>query len=136
MTVGILIIAHDNVGQALLDTAVHMLGICPLRTEVLGVDRDCDPDRLRQQSVASAGRLDTGEGVLVLTDMYGSTPSNIACGLAWPGRVEVIAGINLSMLVRILNYPALNLAELTAKAVSGGHEGIMLCTAPQHRSCA
>ena len=68
--------------------------------------------------------------MLVLTDMYGSTPSNIAVGLQREGRVDVVAGVNLPMLVRVLNYPFLDLATLAAKALSGGRDGIMPCKRP------
>ena len=74
--------------------------------------------------------LDQGQGVLVLTDMYGSTPSNIACKLS-NGQVRVVAGINLPMLVRVMNYPALNLPQLADKALTGGHEGVISCQQPR-----
>ena len=70
--------------------------------------------------------LDTGDGVLVLTDVCGATPSNIACRLVSLGRVMVVSGLNLPMLMRILNYPNLSLEELAERAVSGGRQGIML----------
>jgi PTS system ascorbate-specific IIA component len=72
-------------------------------------------------------QLDQGQGVLVFTDMYGSTPSNIAYSLAQRGRVNVISGINLPMLIRALNYQIMDLDMLTEKAVSGGKEGIICC---------
>lgn len=131
MTVGVLVITHEEVGKALLDAAVNMLGLCPLATETLTVQRDVDPETLVQRARVALAGLDTGDGVLVLTDMYGSTPSNIACRLFENGQVEVVSGINLSMLVRVLNYPSLSLHELTEKALSGGHEGIMACMAPE-----
>jgi PTS system ascorbate-specific IIA component len=67
--------------------------------------------------------------VLLLTDAYGSTPSNIATCLAGeqPARVEVVAGINLPMLVRIFNYPQLALSAMAQNAVEGGRRGIVIC---------
>ena len=68
--------------------------------------------------------LDQGQGVLVMTDIYGATPSNIASRLLVPGRVEGIAGVNLPMLIRALTYRAEPLETVVAKAVSGGTEGV------------
>ena len=72
-------------------------------------------------------QLDQGDGVLILTDMYGSTPGNIACALGQNNRVAVVAGLNLPMLVRVLNYPQLDLHTLAEKAESGGRIGIVPC---------
>ncbi len=127
MSIGLLIITHNQVGHTLLQTAVNMMGVCPLSTEALAVTTDCDPDELRTTTQRLIAQLDQGDGVLVLTDMYGSTPSNIAYDLLDEGRINVVAGINLPMLVRILNYAPLDLKELTNKAISGGKDGIVCC---------
>lgn len=128
MSVGLLIITHGHIGEQLLETAKSMLGICPLQTAHLVVSGACDPDRLLEQAQRWCAELDGGDGVLVLTDMYGSTPSNIANRLlVGQANVRVIAGINLPMLVRVLNYPSLDLHELVTKALTGGHDGILLC---------
>jgi len=63
----------------------------------------------------------------VLTDLYGSTPYNIAAVLCQRDAVCILSGVNLPMLVRVLNYPGLALAELTEKALSGGHDGVFIC---------
>lgn len=124
MRVGLLIVTHGDIGQALLETATGMLGLCPLRTQALGVRQDCEPQEILAQAHRLISDLDEGSGVLVLTDMYGSTPSNIA-GALRDTNVSVIAGLNLPMLVRVLNYPQLGLAELAEKALSGGHDGVL-----------
>ena len=128
MTVGLLIVTHDRIGETLLRTAKRMFGDLPLPVEVLSVTVDVNPESLSQTASGLVERLNDGDGVLVLTDMYGSTPSNIAFGLMQPGRVQVISGINLPMLIRTLNYANLDLPSLTVKAVSGGKEGIFCCT--------
>lgn len=131
MTIGLLIITHNNIGADLVSTATAMLGVCPLSTEVLPVSQSCsDPEVMLKKARVLVESLDCGYGVLVLTDIFGSTPSNIARGLCIPGRVEVVAGLNLPMLVRVLNYPRLSLAELADKALSGGRDGILSCTTP------
>ena len=102
-------------------------GVCPIPFEIIPVTTGSNPDQLLQLAKSRLESLDQGRGVIVLTDIYGSTPSNIATRLCGHnGRVVVIAGINLPMLVRLLNYPNLNLTQLADKALSGGQEGILL----------
>jgi PTS system mannose-specific IIA component len=125
--VGLLIVTHDQIGTALLETATQMIGMCSLMVEVLPVTADCDPDAMVEQGRAMVSKLDTGDGVLILTDMYGSTPSNIAARLADNHQVLVVSGINLPMVVRVMNYPRLAVAELAVKAESGGRDGIFYC---------
>ena len=125
--VGLLIITHDHVGTALYETAAQMLGMCPLMAEVLPVMTDCDPDVMVKRGRDLVSILNQGDGVLILTDMYGSTPSNIAARLAVDHKVLVVSGINLPMLVRIMNYPTLSVTELALKAESGGRVGIFSC---------
>lgn len=124
MTIGLLIITHNHIGQALLETATGMLGTCPLECATLSLAPDADRDVLLRQARSRANELDKGGGVLVLTDMYGSTPSNIAAGLGKSADIVVVAGINLPMLIRVMNYPQLDLEQLADKAVSGGGDGI------------
>ncbi|MGC1953949.1 MAG: PTS fructose transporter subunit IIA [Gammaproteobacteria bacterium] len=132
MSVGLLIITHERIASVMADTAMAMLGRCPLPLAVLPVASDCDPDQLRKDAQAQVEMLDQGDGVLVLTDMYGSTPSNVAGSLIQIDRVQVVSGINLPMLVRVMNYPQLDLARLAEKAVSGGREGVFICPGQEH----
>lgn len=127
MNTGLLLITHDQIGNAMIESATNMLGMCPMSLEVVSVTTGCRPDELAEQVLAAIDRLDQGGGVLVLTDMYGSTPSNIANRLVGLERVQVVAGLNLPMLIRVLNYPRLELAELAHKAISGGRDGIFVC---------
>jgi PTS system ascorbate-specific IIA component len=133
MPVGLLIITHDHLGDVLLRTARSMLGLCPLQTAQLAVSQRCDPDEMLAEAEALMLEVDQGDGVLVLTDMFGSTPSNIAVRVADRSDAVVIAGVNLPMLVRVLNYAGLSLQELAAKALSGGHDGIVLQGDPGER---
>ena len=123
--VGILIVAHGAFGEALIHCASHVLGKRPLRVRQVGVTVHDDPDAMLPQAQELVRQLDEGEGVLVLTDMLGATPSNIAARLAEPGRVEIVAGVNLPMLIRALTYRTQPLATVAAKAVSGGCEGVV-----------
>ncbi len=127
MTTGLLIITHDTIGSALVDTASVMLEMCPMALEILSVSPGCKPEDLHDKALAALRRLEDGAGVLVLTDMYGSTPSNVANRLVAEGNVIVVAGLNLPMLIRVFNYPGLTLEELAEKAVSGGQNGVFSC---------
>ncbi len=69
--------------------------------------------------------VDTGRGVLILTDIYGATPSNLALKLLEPGRIEGIAGVNLPMLLRALAYRDKDMETLVTRAVAGGRDGVL-----------
>ncbi len=128
MSVGLLILTHDSIGQTLYDTAIAVIGSASLPTRILVASMDCDTDEILEQVRVALQKLNTGDGVLILTDMYGATPSNIASELLNPERV-LVSGINLPMLVRVMNYPDLSLNDLAEKAISGGHDGILALTA-------
>jgi PTS system ascorbate-specific IIA component len=127
MSVGLLLITHNRIGVELLETATRMLGCCPLAALAIAVQEQDDPDQLRQRILDSAEHLDDGGGVLVLTDLYGATPTNITDALRGRSRVRVLCGVNLPMLVRVLNYNQLELAPLAEKALSGGRDGVLGC---------
>ena len=126
MSVGLLLITHEELGQQLLNTAATILGHTPLRVEAIGVTGDCDPEQITGEAARLCSKLDQGDGVLVLTDLFGSTPSNIAVRLLEQHRVLVLAGVNVPMLVRIFNYPSLSLEELGSKANNGARDGVIL----------
>jgi PTS system mannose-specific IIA component len=126
MSVGILIITHTDVGDALLKTAIKLVGSCPIKTETVNIPYDCNIEELRDKANNSLNALGSCDGVLVLTDIYGSTPSNIAKQLDSTTRKHIISGINLPMLVRIFNYPELELDELADKAISASRDGVTL----------
>lgn len=126
MSVGLLIITHNGIGPALLGTATFMLEGCPLTARLLTASRDCNPEELIEDAEEEIATLDQGDGVLILTDLYGSTPSNVAGKLSSRSKVRTVTGVNLSMLMRVLNYPQLDLEQLAEKAVGGGKDGIVL----------
>lgn len=127
MSVAVLLVTHNRIGAELLDTATRMLGRCPLPAAALAVTEQDDPARLLVEASRAVSDIDQGDGVLVLTDLFGSTPANVANALKACGRVRVLAGVNLPMLVRALNYPALDLPALADKALSGGRDGVLPC---------
>lgn len=126
--VGILIIAHGTLGDSLVHCAQHVFSGQQLPLRQMGVTIHDDPVALLPRARELVRELDDGDGVLVLTDMYGATPSNIACHLFEPGKVEGVSGVNMPMLVRALTYCNSSLATVVEKALSGGCEGIIHIT--------
>jgi PTS system ascorbate-specific IIA component len=126
--IGILIVAHGAFGEALIHSASHTLGKRPLRVRQVGITVHDDPEAMLPQARDLVAQLDEGDGVLVLTDIYGATPGNIALQLLEPGRVEGISGVNLPMLIRALTYRDQGLATAVEKALSGGAEGVVHMT--------
>ena len=123
--VGILIVSHGAFGESLIHSASHVLGKRPLYLRQLGVTVHDDPKAILPVAEDLIRFLDQGQGVLVFTDMFGATPSNIAAKLLKPGRVEGVAGVNLPMLIRALTYRDEPLGAVLEKALSGATEGIL-----------
>ncbi len=123
--IGILLVSHGAFGESLIHCASHVLGKRPLYVRQLGVTVHDDPEEILPTAEDLIRFLDQGQGVLVMTDIYGATPSNIASRLLKPGRVEGVAGVNLPMLIRALTYRDEPLEAVVAKALSGGSEGVM-----------
>jgi len=123
--IGILIIAHGTLAESLIHCASHVLGKRPMRVRQLGVTIHDDPQAILPQAQDLVEHLDDGNGVLLLTDIYGATPCNLASKLLQPGRVEGLAGVNLPMLIRALTYREKSLDEMIQKAMSGGCEGVV-----------
>jgi mannose PTS system EIIA component len=121
---GILIIAHAPFATALKDCVAHIYGGVPARIGVIDVLPDCDPVQMIALAETEIERLREENGALVLTDMYGATPANIACRLAGLQGVRVLAGVNLPMIVRAVCYRSLPLDELVDKALAGATNGV------------
>ena len=129
--IGILIVSHGAFGESLIHSASHVLGKRPLMLRQLGVTVHDDPEAVAPLAADLVRYLDQGGGVLVLTDIYGATPSNIAARLLVPGRVEGLAGVNLPMLIRALTYrEESRLEELVEKSLSGATEGVLRMRPP------
>ncbi len=125
MGVGVLLVTHEAMGAALVGAARHVLGRLPLPVDVVEVAASADPDNTLRDAAAHARSLDEGAGVLVLTDLYGATPCNVAQRLPSLGiTTHCVSGLNLPMLLRVLNYPEQSLDELAQTAASGGRGGI------------
>lgn len=123
--IGLLLITHTTYGESLIQCACHVLNRRPPQIAQLGVVSQDDPLDVLPLARQLLSLVDSGEGVLVLTDVFGATPANIAIKLLEPGRVEGVAGVNLPMLLRALTYREKDMETLVAKAVSGGRDGVL-----------
>jgi len=127
MTVGILLLTHEEMGNALIATAHHILGRMPALVEAHAIPPGSDADAALRDTLEHARRLDSGDGVLVMIDVYGATPSNVAAKLPDAGiAVRRVSGLNLPMLLRVLNYAEQPLGELVQTAEQGGRAGIRI----------
>lgn len=125
--IGILIVAHGTLGESLIQCTTHVLGERPPLLAALDVTAQTQPTML-DEGRSLIAELNQGEGVLLLSDVYGATPCNTMCRLLNPGQVEGIAGVNLPMLMRAITYRSESLHELIIKAVAGGQEGVLYIT--------
>lgn len=124
MKVGLLIITHDGIGNAVLKSAQSAYGGCPMPCQAMVTERAADPDRVFAAARQHVEELEHGDGVLVLTDLFGATPCNIATRLLSLPNVGLVAGLNLGMLMKVFNYAALPLDQIIEKAVSGGLDSV------------
>ena len=123
--IGILLITHGTFGESLIQNVCHVLNKRPPLIGQLGVAAQDDLLDVLPMAKLLLREVDQGEGVLILTDVFGATPSNLGLKLISPGRVEGIAGVNLPMLLRALTYRDRGMSTLLQKAVSGGHDGVI-----------
>ncbi|MCL2657678.1 MAG: PTS fructose transporter subunit IIA [Betaproteobacteria bacterium] len=124
--IGIFLITHGTLGESLIQCACHVLHRRPRQITQLGISAADDPLDILPIARQLVATVDSGDGVLILTDIFGATPSNIALELIRPDTLEAVAGVNLPMLLRTLTYRDKNdLQTLVTKAVSGGCDGVL-----------
>ncbi len=123
--IGILLITHGSFGEALVQNACHVLNKRPGQLHQLGVAAQDDPLDLLPLARRMLDLVDDGQGALVLTDVFGATPSNLAAKLLEPGRVEGLAGVNLPMLLRALTYRDKGMEILLQRTRDGGRDGVI-----------
>jgi len=123
--IGLFLITHTSYGESLIQCACHVLNRRPPQIVQLGIAAQDDPLDVLPLAQNLLKLVDSGEGVLVMTDIYGATPANIAMKLLEPGKVEGIAGVNLPMLLRALTYRDKDMETLLTRATSGGRDGIL-----------
>jgi PTS system ascorbate-specific IIA component len=123
--IGILLITHGELGKSLIECASHVLGSKPVSLESLSIENDCEHENMFKQISERIDLLDQGDGVLILTDIFGATPCNIITKIIKPEKVNAIAGVNLSMLIRSISYRHEPFDVLIAKAIQGAQDGII-----------
>jgi len=123
--IGVLIVTHGEIGTALLASAAQILGAPAQQVATLSVWRHDDPDDLVLRAQELLEGIDDGDGVLVLTDIFGATPGNVVSRLLQNGRVEGVSGVSLPMLLRVLTRREGSLADAVRRALSGAAEGVV-----------
>lgn len=125
--VGILIITHNRIGDEMLETAESMLGKPLPRAQSISIPSNMTPDMLgtyADQIRLTIEQLDQGQGVLIMTDMIGATPNNLAHYFSAEKNVKIISGLNLPMLIRVINYSDQPLELLAKIGIVGANKGI------------
>ena len=133
--IGILIVAHAPLASALRDCALHVFPECAEGVQALDIAPNASPEESLVLAKAAMAQLNTTE-VLLLSDVFGATPSNVAQKLNDGVATRLLAGVNLPMLLRSVCYRHETLDALAARAQAGGAQGIMPvgCTAPQNQT--
>ena len=128
--IGILLVTHGSFGESLVQNVCHVLNKRPPLIAQLGVAAQDDPLDILPLARLLLREVDGGEGVLVMTDVFGATPANLALKLLEPGRFEGVSGLSLPMLLRALTYRERGMETMLQKAISGAHDGVVKLPAP------
>ena len=123
--IGLFLITHGSYGESLIQCACHVLNTRPPQIAQLGVSAQDDPLDALPLAERMLTLVDSGKGVLIMTDIFGATPANIAMKMLKPGKIEGIAGVNLPMLLRALTYRDKGMEMLVTKAIAGGRDGVI-----------
>ena len=127
--IGVLVVTHCRLGDALIEAAEFILGQRPEAMEAITIDLNENADKLRNKIVDGIKQLKSDEGVLILTDMFGGTPSNLSYSFLEEGRIEVISGVNLPILIRAASARKTQaLPELAANIEAFGKKSISLAS--------
>lgn len=127
--IGIVIVTHCQLGEALIDAAEFVIGTRPEAIVPVSIDLNKNADKLRQKIAEGIKKVNQKEGVLILTDMFGGTPSNLSYSFLEEGRLEVISGVNLPILVKAINTrKKMELSKLAATLESFGKKSISLAS--------
>ena len=120
-----LLVTHGEIGTAMLASASQILGGAPAQVATLSVWRQDDPDDLILRARELVEQIDAGDGVLVLTDIFGATPGNVVSRVLEDGRIEGVSGVSMPMLLRVLTSRNGSLPAAIERALSGGAEGVV-----------
>ena len=123
--IGIFLVTHGSFGESLIQTVCHVLNKRPPLIAQLGVAAQDDPHDILPLAQLLLKEVDGGDGVLVMTDIFGATPGNLALKLLEPDHIEGVAGVSLPMLLRALTYREKGMETMLQKAISGARDGVM-----------
>lgn len=123
--IGVLLITHGTLGEALVQCVSHVMNRRPAQLMQLGISGQDDPLDALPIARRLVELVDSGSGVLILTDILGATPANTAAKLLEPGRIEGVTGVNVPMLLRVITYRERAIEVLIKKAVAGACEGVV-----------
>ena len=123
--IGVLLITHGTLGEALVQCVSHVMNRRPAQLMQLGISGQDDPLDALRIARRLVELVDSGSGVLILTDILGATPANTAAKLLEPGRIEGVTGVNVPMLLRVITYRERSIEVLVKKAVAGACEGVV-----------
>jgi PTS system ascorbate-specific IIA component len=123
--IGILLITHGSYGEALVQNVSHVLNKRPPQVMQLGLTSQDDPLDILPMAREILALVDKGDGVLILTDIFGASPANLALKLLERGRIEGLTGVNMPMLLRALTYRDKGMETLLVRARDGGRDGII-----------
>ncbi|KPJ76458.1 MAG: PTS fructose transporter subunit IIA [Deltaproteobacteria bacterium SG8_13] len=127
--IGIVIVTHRQLGEALIDAAYSIIGSKPQKTVAVSIDLNESAELLREKISQEIKKVEQKEGVLILTDMFGGTPSNLSYSFLEEGRVEVLSGVNLPILIKALNSrKKTDLSELAKMLETSGKKSISLAS--------
>jgi PTS system mannose-specific IIA component len=128
--IGILIVTHCQLGNSLIEAATFIIGHEPEALGSVSIDLNENAEKLREKISQGIKSVDTNNGVLILTDMFGGTPSNLSYSFLEEGRIEVLSGVNLPILIKSINSRKnANLVELAASLEAYGKKSISLASA-------
>lgn len=127
--IGILIVTHCQLGEALIDASEFIIGSKPENTESVSIDLNVSAEKLRKIIADGMKRVSQEDGVLILTDMFGGTPSNLSYTFLEDGKVEVVSGVNLPMLIKAVNARGnMKVDELAALVETFGKKSISMAS--------
>jgi PTS system mannose-specific IIA component len=126
--IGLLVVTHGQLAEDLVRAVEKIVGTSEA-LEAVSIDWDDDVDDARRRIEEAIDRLNDGDGVLILTAMFGGTPSNISLSLLEPGKVEIVTGVNLPMLIKFTNLrEKLDLPEVACRIAEQGRKSITVAT--------
>jgi len=127
--IGILIVTHSQLGASLIEAAEFILGKRSKALISVSIDLNQSAEKLREKIASGIKKVDQKDGILILTDMFGGTPSNLSYSFLEEGKVEVLSGVNLPILIQALNTrDKLELDQLATKLEAFGKKSISLAS--------